>query len=105
MTAGLFVREYELWRLTQGTDDFGNPVEEWNKVADVPGRAYPKSQADEVIAQKRAGVVTWTFAAAATADVRQGDEIRFDGRVLEVKAVSETSTGRRLEAMCEETQS
>ena len=104
MMAGLFTRTYELWRLTQGVDDFGNPVNEWNKIADVPGRAYPTRQTDDVVAAQRVGKVTWTFAAAATADVRQGDEIRFDGRVLEVQAVSETSTGRRLEALCEETQ-
>jgi SPP1 family predicted phage head-tail adaptor len=104
MTAGLFTRTYELWRLTETTDPYGNPVTEWNKVADVAGRAYPKSQADEVIAAKRTGKVIWTFAAATTADVRKGDEIRFDGRTLEVQAVSETSTGRRLEALCEETQ-
>jgi SPP1 family predicted phage head-tail adaptor len=102
---GYFTRTYALWRLTQGTDDFGNPVNTWNKVADVEGRAYPKSQSDEVVAAKRTGKILWTFAADATADVQQGDEVRFDGRVLEVKAVSETSTGRRLAAMCEETQS
>jgi SPP1 family predicted phage head-tail adaptor len=101
---GYFTRTYALWRNVQGTDDFGNPINSWSKVADVPGRAYPKSQSDEVVAAQRTGKVIWTFAARPTAGIKQGDEIRFGGRVLEVEAVSETSTGRRLEALCEETQ-
>lgn len=105
MTAGYFTRKFEHWRKVETVDEYGNPVTNWAKIADVEGRAYPKSQSDEVVAAKRTGKVIWTFAARPTAGIKQGDEIRFDGRVLEVKAVSETSTGRRLEAMCEETQS
>jgi head-tail adaptor len=102
--AGYFSRQYEHWRKVESVDEFGNPVTNWAKIADVEGRAYPKSQSDEVVAAKRTGKIIWTFAAAGDADVRQGDQIRFGGRVLEVEAVSETSTGRRLEALCEETQ-
>jgi SPP1 family predicted phage head-tail adaptor len=104
MTAGLFQPGFEVWRNVQTVDPYGNPVNAWGKIADVTGRASPTRMADDVIAAQRVGVVTHTFAAPATAGVQAGDEIRFDGRTLEVKAVAVTSSGRRLEALCEEKQ-
>lgn len=104
MTAGLFEPGFELWRAVETIDPYGNPSVSWAKVADVTGRASPTRMADDVIAAQRVGVVTHTFAAPATAGVQSGDEIRFDGRTLEVKAVAVTSSGRRLEALCEEKQ-
>lgn len=103
MIAGYFPRTYELWRLTETQNEYGTIEQTWNKLADLPGRAYPIRATDEVIAQKREGVITWTFATDAEASVKAGDEIRFDGRRLEVRTVSVTSTGRRLEVLCEET--
>lgn len=100
---GLFARSYEVWRKSTVPDGMGGFSTAWAKVGDVTGRAYPTRLSDDVIAVRRTGVITWTFAAAAGGDVREGDEIRFDGRVLAVKAVSVTGSGRRLEAMCEET--
>jgi head-tail adaptor len=99
---GYFTRTYEVWRTTQVPDGYGGFIETTAKVADLEGRAYPGRATDEVIAAQRTGVIVWTFAAAGDADVREGDEIRFDGRVLKVRAVAVTSSGRRLEAMCEE---
>lgn len=43
-----------------------------------------------------------TFATPAATDIAEGDEVRFDGRALELKAVSVTSSGARIEALCEE---
>jgi head-tail adaptor len=102
MTAGLFDRTYELWRRSLTPDGGGGFTEAWAKAADVSGRAYPTRLMDEVVGLRLQGNVTWTFAAASDADVREGDEIRFDGRVLAVRAVSVTGSGRRLEAACEE---
>jgi head-tail adaptor len=59
---------------------------------------------DTVVASRLTGEVTWTFAAPGGTDVQVSDQLRFDGRKLDVKAVSVTGTGRRLEATCEETQ-
>lgn len=100
---GHFVRTYELWRATCVPDGMGGRDCSWGKVDDIPGRAYPSTMNQEFAAQRLQGVVVWTFAAGADADVQEGDQIRFDGRVLKVQAVSATSTGRRLEALCEET--
>jgi hypothetical protein len=50
------------------------------------------------------GEVVWTFAAPAGTDLQVGDEIRFDGRALKVRASATTSSGRRIQAECEETQ-
>lgn len=100
--SGYFTRTYELWRKTGVPDGGGGTVYTWAKIADVSGRAYPTRQEGDVIAQQRAGVVTWTFASNPDAGVTEGDEIRFDGRKLTVLSVSVTSTGRRLESLCEE---
>jgi head-tail adaptor len=104
MTAGLFTRTYEHWREQQTPDGAGGFTTEWVKLGDVSGRAYPASMTDDVIAARRVGKVTWTFAAPPGTDLQIEDEIRFDGRKLKVEAVGETSTGRRLQATCEETQ-
>jgi SPP1 family predicted phage head-tail adaptor len=102
--AGYFTRAYEHWRKTETPDGAGGLIVEWNQIGTLRGRAYPASMTDDVVAARRVGKVTWTFATAGDADLRVNDEIRFDGRTLKVEAVGETSTGRRLEATCEETQ-
>jgi hypothetical protein len=48
------------------------------------------------------GEVVWTFATTPDVDLQVGDEIRFDGRTLKIRAHATTSTGRRLQAECEE---
>jgi head-tail adaptor len=101
---GLFTRTYEHWRETQTPDGAGGFVTTWNKLADVEGRAYPRTQSEEAIGGRMQGKVTWVFAAPAGTDLQVGDEIRFSGRVLKVREQATTSTGRRLEAECEEMQ-
>jgi len=104
MTAGFFTRTYEHWRETRTPDGAGGFVTEWQQIGTVRGRAYPTTMTDDVVAARRVGKVTWTFAAPPETDLKVNDEIRFDGRALTVLAVSETSSGRRLEATCEEQQ-
>lgn len=100
--SGFFTREYEHWRATEVPNEFGEVIRTWAKIGEVQGRAYPTRMIDEVVARHRQGVVTWTFAAYPSSGVHEGDEIRFEGRRLKVRAVSVTSSGRRLEALCEE---
>lgn len=102
MTAGYFKRTYAIWRTTTTTGPYGAPVEDVQKIADVPGRAYPARLTDTFAAAQQQGIVTWTFATPANTDVIEGDEVRFDDRVLNVMAVAVTSRGDRIEAQCEE---
>lgn len=105
MTAGYFTRTYALWQLIlTESGPYNETIEEWVKYADVPGRAYPTRLTDTFAAARQQGIVAWTFATPADTPITNGDEIRFDGRVLTVQAVSVTSSGERIEALCEERQ-
>lgn len=102
--SGYFTRTYAVWRLTTSSGPYGEPIEEWNKIGDPYGRAYPARMNDTFAAQQQAGIVTWTFATPADTDIQASDQVRFDGRTLDVLAVSVTSRGDRIEALCEEQQ-
>lgn len=103
--SGYFTRTYELWRNAYTQDqNTGEMINAWGKVADVPGRAYPASVSDTIAAATEVGLITWTFACDPEADVRKGDEVRFSGRRLVVRAVPITSSGRRCECRCMEVQ-
>lgn len=104
MTAGLFTRTFAHWRNVCTPDGAGGQICDFQKLGDVPGRAYPRSQGETVIGNRLRGEVVWVFATDGDVDLRVGDEIRFDGRRLIVRAHATTSTGRRQEAECEETQ-
>ena len=100
--AGIFDRTFAVWRKELTPDGGGGFSEEEVKVADIEGRAWPTRLTDTVIGARRAGEIIWTFATHPEADVKEGDELRFEGRVLLVNAVAITSTRRRLQAQCEE---
>jgi head-tail adaptor len=102
--AGLFTREYAHWRETQTPDGAGGFTTEWQQIGTISGRAYPRTQSEEAIGARLQGRVVWTFAAPAGTDLQVGDEIRFDGRALRVLAYAPTSSGRRIQAECEENQ-
>lgn len=100
--AGNFKPGYEQWRATQVPDGGGGFEIVYAKIADVVGRAYPTRSVEAIEAGTRADIISWIFACPGDLDIRQDDQIRFDGRVLRVQAVPVTSTGRRQEAVCEE---
>lgn len=105
MTGGHFTRTYELWRNTMVQNPVtGEITLSWAKVDDIPGRAYPASVTDTIAAAHPIGVIVWTFACSPDAGVKPGDQIRFDGRILEIKAVPVTSRGDRCECRCKEVQ-
>ena len=100
---GYFTRTYEHWREeSSGTNAFGEPVLAWVLQATIEGRASPTTRTDTFAARATLGKVTWKFATTPDVDLQTGDEIRFDGRLLEVKSAAPTSTGNRVEATCEE---
>jgi head-tail adaptor len=104
MTAGLFKPGYEHWRFTSTQNDYGEVVEEWAKLADIEGRAYPKSAGTEALDSSLYGTIVWIFATRPDVDLKVADEIRFGGRRIKVQVVPITSTGRRIEARCSEVQ-
>ena len=99
---GIFDQAFEHWRAVQTPDGYGGFETEWAKIADVKGRAWPTSMTDSVVAARRAGEIIWTFASTPDVGVKEGDELRFEGRVLLINAVAITSTRRRLQAQAEE---
>lgn len=101
--SGYFTRTYEHWREVETPDGAGGVSVEWNKIDDIPGRASPTRRTDSLHAMQLQSEIAWMFATDPDVDLKIGDEIRFDGHKLKVKAAAPTSTGRRLEATCEET--
>ena len=101
---GYFTRTYEHWREEFVDDGMGGATSEWVKQGDVKGRAYPATMTDTFSADRLAGKVTWTFAGSPDLEIAKGEQIRFGGRILRIRAVSVTGSGRRLEATCEEEQ-
>lgn len=99
---GYFTRTYEHWRYTTTTNSFGEEIEEWEKQADIEGRATPTTRTDTLVGNALSGKVTWRFATHPEVDLQTADEIRFDGRRVEIKSAAPTSSGHRLEAMAEE---
>jgi len=100
--AGYFTRTYEHWRIETTTNSFGEEVENPVKQGDIEGRASPTTRTDTFAANALTGKVNWKFATNPDVDLQSTDQIRFDGRKLEIKSAAPTSSGRRLEAMCEE---
>lgn len=99
---GLFAPGFEVWRRTRASDGAGGWSETWAKQADVSGRLTPLSGAEKLRADQERGVVSHRFACAASVDLRGGDEVRAGARRLSVQAVRITSSGQRIEAVCEE---
>ena len=99
---GYFTRTYEQWRFTQTQNEYGTLIETETKVADLPGRAHPIRRTEDSFADTLADRVFWRFATVPTADLKPSDEIRFDGVTIRVQAAAPTSTGERIEAVCEE---
>lgn len=105
MSGGYFTRTYTVWRdVTTRDPATGAVIHAWAKVADVMGRAYVTSMADTFASAMPLGIIGYTFACAAGADIRVADQVRFDGRTLAVQTVSVTSRGDRLQCLCKEIQ-
>jgi SPP1 family predicted phage head-tail adaptor len=104
MSAGYYTREYAHWRETQTPDGAGGFVTEWAQIGTIEGRASPRTQSEEAIGARLQGKVTWVFATTPDVDLQLEDEIRFDGRALRVLSYAPTSSGRRVQAECEEMQ-
>ena len=99
---GLFLHGFEIWRAAHTSDGQGGWIEGFALSSTVAGRLSPLSGAEVMAADRQRGVVSLRFSTDAATDVREGDQIRYQGRIAEVQAVRITSTGRRKECQCEE---
>ena len=99
---GYFTRTYEHWKIETTTNSFGEEIETAVYSGDIEGRASPTTRTDLTVGNALTGKVNWRFATAPEVDLQTNDEIRFDGRTLKIRGAAPTSSGRRLEAMCEE---
>lgn len=99
---GYFTRTYEHWRIETTENEFGEEIETPVKQGDIEGRASPTTRTDTLVGSALTGKVVWRFATHPDVDLQTTDQIRFDGHKLEIQSAAPTSSGRRLEAMCEE---
>lgn len=104
MSAGYFVRTYDVWQQVETVDQYGGIIVTWRLKATVPGRAYLKSINYKFASAQAIGTGDWTFACAPDAGIAIGDQVRFNGHTLDVRAIAETSSGNRIEALCSEVQ-
>lgn len=100
--AGLFLPGFAIWRAARTSDGQGGWTEAFTLFSTVEGRLSPLSGAEVIAADKLRGVVSLRFSTDAATDIREGDQVRIDGRTVEVQAVRITSSGRRKECACEE---
>lgn len=98
----MFLSGFEVWRASRATDGQGGWTETYAKNADVAGRLTPLSGGETIRADQERGVITHRFSCASSASLIKGDQVRVGSRVLRVEAVQRTSSGRRIEAVCEE---
>lgn len=99
---GMFLPGYEVWRAARTSDGQGGWAEAFTLSSTVAGRFSPLSGAEQIAMDRQRGVIGYRFSTSSATDIREGDQVRFDGRVAEVQAVRTTSTGRRKECVCEE---
>lgn len=99
---GAFLPGFEIWRATRTADTQGGWVEAFTLSSTVSGRLSPLSGAEAIIADKQRGVVSHRFSTSSASDVKEGDQVRRNGQLVEVQAVRLTSSGKRKECACEE---
>jgi len=79
-----FTSGWELWRFTDGTDDYGGTSKTWSKQSDLEGLMRPLTGDRKLSAYKETDFATHKFY-MKPADIQQGDEIRKDNVHYKVK--------------------
>ena len=100
---GLFLPGFAIHRPTRSEDGKGGQTESFALSSTVEGRLSPLSAAQTPREAQERGIVALRFSTPSGTDIKPGDEVRKDGRTVIVDAVAITSTGRRKECVCEET--
>ena len=101
--SGSFNTMFALHRSTETDLGGGRWGEVPAKVGEERGRLSPISGSDPLYGQLQTAVTLYRFATRGGADVQMGDRVHHpDGRIVEVRRVARTSSGRRIEAICED---
>lgn len=101
--SGCFNIRATIRRQTETDLGGGRWGEAWATVGSARGRLSPVGGDDPVYAALETAVTLYRFATSSATDLRQGDRIAHpDGRAVAVRQVRRTSSGRRIEAICED---
>jgi SPP1 family predicted phage head-tail adaptor len=75
-----FVSGFELWRYTETSDELGNPVKNWSKVADLAGIMDAVTGSEQQVANAPQVVATHMFFTHGDSDIQERDRIRYKGK-------------------------
>ncbi|MEL6576070.1 MAG: head-tail adaptor protein [Pseudomonadota bacterium] len=93
---------FQIFRKARSSDGQGGFSEVWTPQAEIDGRLQALSMREAPRAMQDKGVIALRFTCAAGTDLRKGDQVRREGRTVKVDALSETSAGGFIVAICEE---
>ncbi|SFJ83196.1 phage head closure protein [Thermoflavimicrobium dichotomicum] len=72
-----FVPGFELWRYTESSDELGNQVKVWSKVADLVGIMDAVTGTEQQVANAPQVTATHMFFTYADTNIREKDRIRY----------------------------
>lgn len=93
---GIFRQSCAIWRAARTADGNGGWSEAYALQATVMGRLHPASGNEQIIGARDDEATLWKFACPGGTDVRKGDQVRADGRVVIIDAVLPSATGKRI---------
>jgi head-tail adaptor len=99
---GIFTPGHAIYRRTRVSDGQGGHTETYAELATgspVMGRLHPRSGREQILGARPDEATQWGFACPPGTDVQKGDQIRKDGRIVEIDAVLPSATGRRIECV------
>lgn len=97
-----FVPGFELWRYTETSDELGNPVKNWAKVADLTGIMDAVTGTEQQVANAPQVVATHMFFTRSGTDIEKRDRIRYKGKEYNVVFVDDPMNyGRFLQVSLE----
>ena len=105
MISRMLNRTLEVWRPTTVPDDMGGSTETLVQLASVTAKVDRPTTEEQKVAAQWQSEHSHNVFLRPTADVRRGDELRGNGQVFRVLAVSEPSIPRYQRANCELIQS
>ena len=98
LNAGDLNRRVTIRRATTVSDGHGGQVKTWTDIATVWAEAWSQNGREAVIAGALQGVSAWRFRVRWRGDVQAKDQLRYDGRDLNIRTV-EDPDGRRVQLM------